>query len=71
MGHEHRRVRNVRSLFESLEQRLVLSFGWTSDEVYLVELVNRARMDPSAEAMRTGVDLTADLTQDEIDNLVP
>jgi len=57
---------------ERLEPRLVMAdFSWTSEEVYLVELVNRARSDPSAEAARTGVDLTADLTPDELANLVP
>ncbi|MCC7389667.1 MAG: hypothetical protein IT431_12960 [Phycisphaerales bacterium] len=58
-------------LLESLEQRLVMSFTWTSQEVYLVELVNRARSDPDAEAVRTGVDLTADLTDGELDHLIP
>jgi uncharacterized protein YkwD len=60
------------SLFESLEPRLVLAdFSWTSEEVYLVELVNRARADPSAEALRTGVDLTAELSAEELARLVP
>lgn len=59
------------SLFESLEQRLVMSFSWSSDEVYLVELVNRARADPAAEAARTGVDLSADLTAGELARLAP
>ncbi|VAX38831.1 hypothetical protein MNBD_PLANCTO03-1172, partial [hydrothermal vent metagenome] len=67
MRHEHRDP-----WFESLEQRVVLSsFSWTSEEVYLVELINRARADPAAEALRTGVDLTADLTAGELANLVP
>ena len=57
--------------FELLEQRQLLSFTWSSEEVYLVELVNRARADPEAEAARTGVDLTADLTADELFNLKP
>lgn len=59
------------SMFESLEPRLVLAFTWSSEEVYLVELVNRARMDPSSEGLRTGVDLTADLSAGELANLVP
>ncbi|HZW11148.1 MAG TPA: CAP domain-containing protein [Phycisphaerales bacterium] len=60
------------SLFESLEPRLVLAdFSWSSEEVYLVELVNRARADPSAEALRTGVDLTAELSAEELERLVP
>ncbi len=63
--------RHADVLFESLEGRQLLSFSWSSDEVYLVELMNRARADPAAEAIRTGVDLTADLTSRELDNLVP
>ncbi len=67
MQHTHRDT-----WFESLEQRIVLSsFSWTSEEVYLVELVNRARADPAAEAIRTGIDLTADLTAGELAKLVP
>ncbi|MBK7404219.1 MAG: hypothetical protein IPJ41_06195 [Phycisphaerales bacterium] len=65
-----RRHRQEQS-FELLEQRHVLSFSWSSEEVYLVELVNRARADPQAEALRTGVDLTADLSTDELYNLKP
>lgn len=60
------------SFFESLERRLVLAdFSWTSEEVYLVELVNRARSDPAAEALRIGYDLESELEPGEIDNLVP
>lgn len=66
-----RRRHEPSSMFEALEARLVFSFTWTSQEVYLVELVNRARADPEAEAVRTGVDLTADLTDGELENLVP
>ncbi len=58
--------------FESLEGRIVLSaFTWSSEEVYLVELVNRARADPAAEQVRTGIDLSADLSFDELQHLVP
>lgn len=56
---------------ESLEGRRLLSFTWSSEEVYLLELVNRARANPAAEAIRTGVDLTADLTAGELANLEP
>ena len=67
MRQDHRQT-----LFESLEARLVLSdFAWSSEEVYLAELVNRARADPSAEAARTGVDLTADLSGGELAKLIP
>jgi hypothetical protein len=54
-------------LMEELEQRIVLSgFSWTSEEVYLAELVNRARANPSAEALRLGIDLTDGLTASEL-----
>ena len=54
-------------LMEELEQRIVLSgFSWTSEEVYLAELVNRARANPSAEAIRVGLDLTAGLSVAEL-----
>ena len=55
---------------ERLEARCLL-FAWSSEEVYLAELVNRARSDPSAEALRTGVDLEAELTAEEIARLAP
>lgn len=57
---------------ESLEPRVLLSaFSWTAEEVYLLELVNRARANPQAEGDRLGIDLTAGLTAGEIDRLVP
>lgn len=57
---------------EPLEARLVLAqFSWSAAEVYMLELVNRARADPAAEAARTGVDLTKDLTPGELARLVP
>ncbi len=55
---------------EQLEDRIVL-FSWSPEEVYLVELVNRARMDPQAEIFRTGINLTEELSQGELNNLVP
>lgn len=58
-------------LFEALESRVLLSFSWTPEEVFLSELVNRARADPAAEGVRFGVDLTADLTPAELARLVP
>ena len=39
--------------------------------MYLLELVNRARSDPSAEAARLGIDLTVGLTPGELARLVP
>lgn len=38
----------------------------TAAEQYLIELINRARLDPGAEAKRYGVGLNADLTHDRI-----
>ena len=58
-------------LAESLEPRQLLAFSWSAQEVYLLELVNRARANPMAEAALLGLDLTADLTDAEIDKLVP
>jgi uncharacterized protein YkwD len=57
--------------FEALESRALLSYSWTSQEVYALELVNRARANPQAEGVLYGVDLTQDLTAGEIANLVP
>lgn len=71
MRNRRKRGGNAGVLFESLEERRVLSFSWSSEEVYLVELVNRARANPQAEALRTGVDLEADLSSGELANLVP
>ena len=57
---------------ECLEPRVLLStFSWTAEEVYLLELVNRARANPQAEGLRLGIDLTAGLTSGERDRLVP
>lgn len=56
---------------ETLEQRALLSFSWTPQEVYLSELVNRARANPQAEATRLGIDLAAGLTSAEAARLVP
>ncbi|HLO41276.1 MAG TPA: CAP domain-containing protein, partial [Phycisphaerales bacterium] len=55
---------------EQLEGRRLL-FAWSSDEVYLLELVNRARANPMAEAAYLGVDLTEGLTQGQAARLVP
>ena len=38
----------------------------TAAEQYLIELINRARLDPSAEAKRYGLDLNADVTEHTI-----
>lgn len=56
---------------ESLEARTLLSSAFSADEVYLSELINRARINPVAEAARIGIDFTDGLTQDEMDLLGP
>jgi hypothetical protein len=58
-------------LLESLEPRTLLTgFSWTAEEIYLAELVNRARANPMAEGARLGIDLTAGLTAGELARLV-
>ncbi|MBC7771516.1 MAG: CAP domain-containing protein, partial [Pyrinomonadaceae bacterium] len=57
---------------ESLEPRMFLSaFSWSAGEVYLTELVNRARANPMAEGARLGIDLTVGLNSQELARLVP
>jgi hypothetical protein len=56
---------------ETLEARCLLSFSWTAEEVYLAELVNRARANPLAEGARLGLNLAAGLTAAEAARLVP
>lgn len=56
---------------ESLEQRTLLSFSWTAEEVYLAELVNRARANPHAEGIRVGLNLASGLSSAEQARLVP
>jgi hypothetical protein len=48
-----------------------MSFAWSASEVYLSELVNRARANPTAEGVRLGIDLTVGLTSAEAARLVP
>lgn len=51
-----------RSTLEQLERRdLMTAVGMTPYDQLLLELINRARMDPAAEAARYGVDLNAGL----------
>ncbi|MDX9910426.1 MAG: CAP domain-containing protein [Phycisphaerales bacterium] len=67
-----RRFLRPDALFDALEPRLVLAnFDWSPEEVLLLELVNRARSDPQAEAQRLGLDLTAGLTIAELARLIP
>lgn len=60
-----------RGRVEELENRSLLSFSWTASEVYLSELVNRARANPQAEGIRLGIDLSQGLTSGEAARLVP
>ncbi len=60
-----RRRRNAVNLssLESLESRRLLAAVYpTNYEQYLVELINRGRANPSAEASRYGIDLNEGLT---------
>lgn len=51
---------------EELEQRRLLTpFSWSAAEVYFSELVNRARANPAAEAVRLGISLAGGLTSGE------
>ena len=56
---------------ERLEARCLLSSVFTPEEVYLSELINRARMDPAAEGIRVGIDMADGLTSDELALLGP
>lgn len=56
---------------EPLESRTLLTaFSWTPQEVYLSELVNRARANPLAEGVRLGLDLSLGLSAAEQARLV-
>src|SRR5687767_10501834 len=49
-------------LLEQLETRSMLSASYpTAFEQYVIELINRARANPSAEAKRYGIDLNEGL----------
>ena len=59
-GRDHRRARNLRQFatFDALEPRLLLSpVTMTDNEQLMLELVNRARANPTAEATRQGIGL--------------
>lgn len=58
------------ALIENLEQRSLM-FAYSPQEVYLLELVNRARANPQAEGVRLGIDLTQSLSTAEIALLTP
>jgi len=55
---------------ETLESRTLMTFSWSPQEVYLSELLNRARANPAAEGARLGLDLSAGLTGAEAARLV-
>ena len=53
--------------FEQLEdRRLLAAIQMTAQEQLLVELINRARANPEAEAARFGIPLNEDLEPGEI-----
>jgi len=53
--------------FESLEQRTLLAAVYpTAEEQYMIELMNRARANPLAEAQRYGINLTEGTMPGEI-----
>ncbi len=57
-----RRLRSGQLTAETLESRqLLTALQMTDNEQLLVELLNRARMDPGGEAERLGIDLNFDL----------
>ena len=57
-----RRLRSGQLTAEALESRqLLTALQMTDNEQLLVELLNRARMDPGGEAQRLGIDLNFDL----------
>lgn len=65
-----RRAQVETEMMDALEARMLL-FAWTPSEVYLAELVNRARANPLAEGARLGIDLAAGLTAQELARLIP
>src|SRR3954467_1692302 len=53
--------------FEAIEPRVLLSAVTPTDyEQYMIELINRARANPSAEAARIGIDLSEGLRNGEV-----
>jgi hypothetical protein len=71
-GHSRRR-RLVRSMsVDSLEPRLLLTAPTLTDsEQYMLELVNRARANPSAEAARYKIGLNSGLSGSELITTAP
>src|SRR5437762_4945728 len=58
-----------RHWLESLETRQMLSAASpTTIEQYIIELINRARANPAAEAARYGIDLNEGLAAGTISN---
>lgn len=56
---------------EALEQRSLLTSVFSAQEVYFLELVNRARANPQAEAQRLNMNLSAGLTLTEASRIGP
>src|SRR5271163_4145505 len=52
---------NLPPAIQGLEPRYLLTAGPTADEQYQLELINRARANPAAEAARFGIDLNEGL----------
>ena len=60
--HERRRKTNTTIVSERLENRALLTvMAMTARDQLSLELINRARANPAAEALRQGKDLNADL----------
>ena len=57
---------------EPLEARTMMSaFSWSAAEVYLSELINRARANPTAESQRLGIDFAQGLSAGDAATLGP
>ncbi|MBY0262310.1 MAG: hypothetical protein K2Q20_08185, partial [Phycisphaerales bacterium] len=56
---------------EALEPRTLLSSTFSAQEVYLAELINRARANPQAEATRLGLNLSSGLSIAEQQRIAP
>ena len=61
-----RRADTLSPKFEALEDRVVLSISMTGQEQLLLELINRARSDPAAEAALYGIGLNDGLASGAI-----
>lgn len=65
--HHVPRARKAACVLDPLEERLLLSAAYPSNyDQYLLELINRARANPAAEAARYGIDLNEGLAVNTI-----